>query len=400
MQMYTQDHEECLPFSVTVWTDVNVDAGILVCPTLGKATPNAYLYDGDYCSGKGLGELTDPTTTWLTADGSNDTFDLRHSGKAVVSFVDGHVTATTVKKDEIVQLTPALLHPLAQWNGSASSGDGLLTTADMAVLFDGDASTGLEIGKSNASPTLTSPRPFIVTRVEIVVSSTDATRSFGDIQVMPVGSASFVNTGLHVPNNLALKTLWKADIPDAYQVPVSAIRFSNGNFWVRLNELRFYGKPVGGICVDLTQQGTLRTAPGTESPVGSLRNGVLESTGTCYHASPNTHRLVVDFGVAKKVNYVAVNPNGYWKPSWSAAGAPTEPVNMNNLTSYSGWASDAVGYSGLTGNGSPGHVWVVMPINNGIAIPLCAAGVSINNFWGDLSEISVLNVQPTSLRFD
>ncbi len=40
--MYTQDHEETFPDSATVWNDIKVDAGVLVCPTKGKGTPIGY----------------------------------------------------------------------------------------------------------------------------------------------------------------------------------------------------------------------------------------------------------------------------------------------------------------------------------------------------------------------
>ena len=44
IQMYCQDHEEILPAVDTVWKDINVDAGVLNCPTAGKSIVNAYKY--------------------------------------------------------------------------------------------------------------------------------------------------------------------------------------------------------------------------------------------------------------------------------------------------------------------------------------------------------------------
>ena len=43
IQMYVQDHEETLPAASTMWSNLNIDAGILVCPTKGKSTPNGYV---------------------------------------------------------------------------------------------------------------------------------------------------------------------------------------------------------------------------------------------------------------------------------------------------------------------------------------------------------------------
>jgi prepilin-type processing-associated H-X9-DG protein len=77
---------------------------VLICPTKGKNTPNGYAYDGKYCGGKALGDM-DAMTTWLTADASSSSIanigykpihmDVRHSGKAIVSFVDGHVASVS-----------------------------------------------------------------------------------------------------------------------------------------------------------------------------------------------------------------------------------------------------------------------------------------------------------------
>ncbi len=104
--MWTQDHEEMLPGTATVWSDINVDPGVLVCPTKGKSTANGYIYSS-VNAGKAMGDLVDPTSEALTSDGNanakfntnvavkSDDFDLRHSGKAVMSYIDGHVAATT-----------------------------------------------------------------------------------------------------------------------------------------------------------------------------------------------------------------------------------------------------------------------------------------------------------------
>ena len=59
-----------------------------------------------------------------------------------------------------ILLTPAQLHPLAQWNGSCSGGSGLMVGTNMANLVDGNDATlwhAYDYGYSNASPTLTSP---------------------------------------------------------------------------------------------------------------------------------------------------------------------------------------------------------------------------------------------------
>jgi prepilin-type N-terminal cleavage/methylation domain-containing protein/prepilin-type processing-associated H-X9-DG protein len=101
--MYAQDHEEVLPSSTTIWKDISVDPGVLICPTKGKGTPNGYGYP-EWRSGQSMGELQNPTVKLLCADfpqstsilTGNSIYDeneiaLRHSGRAVCAYADGHV---------------------------------------------------------------------------------------------------------------------------------------------------------------------------------------------------------------------------------------------------------------------------------------------------------------------
>jgi prepilin-type N-terminal cleavage/methylation domain-containing protein/prepilin-type processing-associated H-X9-DG protein len=96
--MFAQDHDETLPATGTVWNDLNLDAGILVCPTKGKATPNAYGYFVG-CSSQSLGAVPDPSAAYLTADSSSTVnvinipgdVEMRHSGKCILGYLDGHV---------------------------------------------------------------------------------------------------------------------------------------------------------------------------------------------------------------------------------------------------------------------------------------------------------------------
>jgi prepilin-type N-terminal cleavage/methylation domain-containing protein/prepilin-type processing-associated H-X9-DG protein len=121
--MYAQDHEETLPVSSTVWSDIKTDPGVLVCPTLGKSTPIGYVYS-NRIAGQSLGKLDDPTLCIITGDGVKDTLnnvalkassvDKRHSGYAICSYADGHVGT-----NNNVVLLPALDLPvktnLAYW---------------------------------------------------------------------------------------------------------------------------------------------------------------------------------------------------------------------------------------------------------------------------------------------
>jgi prepilin-type N-terminal cleavage/methylation domain-containing protein/prepilin-type processing-associated H-X9-DG protein len=96
--MYAQDHEETFPGTASVWGDLAVDPGVLICPSKGKGTPNGYVYSYSVSS-KGIGSISDPSATVLTADGSSTgnilatpaNLDYRHSNSLIVSYADGHV---------------------------------------------------------------------------------------------------------------------------------------------------------------------------------------------------------------------------------------------------------------------------------------------------------------------
>jgi prepilin-type N-terminal cleavage/methylation domain-containing protein/prepilin-type processing-associated H-X9-DG protein len=104
IQMYAQDYGETLPGTTTIWNDINVDPGLLICPTKGKGTTIGYVYHGK-AGNISLGEIdkisgiAGVSEFVLTCDGtSNDNIaysvanaDPRHSGKVVASFADGHV---------------------------------------------------------------------------------------------------------------------------------------------------------------------------------------------------------------------------------------------------------------------------------------------------------------------
>jgi prepilin-type N-terminal cleavage/methylation domain-containing protein/prepilin-type processing-associated H-X9-DG protein len=115
--LFAQDHEEALPACATAWSSLNIDRGVLICPTRGATAsgspPNSYVFNavlgtgavpgGEF--GMQLGDVDTPEQFFLTADGltsvvswkaKNVAYDLDditsiHGGKVVTSFVDGHV---------------------------------------------------------------------------------------------------------------------------------------------------------------------------------------------------------------------------------------------------------------------------------------------------------------------
>ncbi|MEI6521699.1 MAG: prepilin-type N-terminal cleavage/methylation domain-containing protein [bacterium] len=109
VQMYAQDHEETFPAPATIWADLKLDPGVLICPTMGKSATNGYCANGMILS-SGIGQIDNPSAVPLTFDGqavSLDTtppfpsapnvatwisdYDYRHSKQMVISYVDGHV---------------------------------------------------------------------------------------------------------------------------------------------------------------------------------------------------------------------------------------------------------------------------------------------------------------------
>ncbi|HEX2950829.1 MAG TPA: prepilin-type N-terminal cleavage/methylation domain-containing protein [Armatimonadota bacterium] len=107
IQLYVQENEEKLPKSASVWSDLNIPAKVLKCPTAGKNIDNAYCYNNSM-SGKAIGQFHDPTFTAVTVDGQHATttaqplpniaytlgdLSYRHNNMCIVGYVDGHVAA-------------------------------------------------------------------------------------------------------------------------------------------------------------------------------------------------------------------------------------------------------------------------------------------------------------------
>jgi prepilin-type N-terminal cleavage/methylation domain-containing protein/prepilin-type processing-associated H-X9-DG protein len=94
--LFAQDHDDLLPSADTVWGDLSLDKGVLICPTAGTKVANGYGYNRQL-SGMALGEASaaDLTATWLTTDWVTAAPDPRHNRKCVTSYLDGHVGVGT-----------------------------------------------------------------------------------------------------------------------------------------------------------------------------------------------------------------------------------------------------------------------------------------------------------------
>ncbi len=152
VQMYSQDHEEMLPGSLSIWSDLSVDPNILICPTLGKNTPVAFKYSSN-CYGKSLGEFTDTSAEPLTYDAKSDQPDMRHSGSMIVSYVDGHVAPVnnllsisfTPYWISGVGITPSstvmtqIMQPYTTSAGAASNSNYTASLSSLSKNIDGNA---------------------------------------------------------------------------------------------------------------------------------------------------------------------------------------------------------------------------------------------------------------------
>ena len=105
VMMYVQENEERMP-GTDFWSVIDVGGKILVCPTAGKKISNAYAVSNAIL-GIGLGEIEDPVNEELTMDAegadnnillTSDESAMRHTKKAIVSYVDSHVVLTNAIK--------------------------------------------------------------------------------------------------------------------------------------------------------------------------------------------------------------------------------------------------------------------------------------------------------------
>ena len=105
IQIYTQDNNGMLPTAANVWTSININSKIMVCPTSPKTVVNSYCYN-NLISGMALGNLDSPALTILTTDGISSTTPgleaniaysvaninpLHANANFIASYVDGHV---------------------------------------------------------------------------------------------------------------------------------------------------------------------------------------------------------------------------------------------------------------------------------------------------------------------
>jgi prepilin-type N-terminal cleavage/methylation domain-containing protein/prepilin-type processing-associated H-X9-DG protein len=101
LTLWAQDHDTTFPAAASVWGDLALDKGVLVCPTKGKKTLNAYGYNS-FVADKTLSQIPTPSVITLTADctpaatpsnllSTAGDLEKRHGKFVIASYVDGHV---------------------------------------------------------------------------------------------------------------------------------------------------------------------------------------------------------------------------------------------------------------------------------------------------------------------
>lgn len=155
VQMYAQEHDEKFPPAQTMWTDVDVPAKVLQCPTIGKTVSNAYVYS-DLLAGEALGLFSDLSAEWMLADGQHAktdaparvTYDnvgytaadfaVRHGGNMLVAYADGHVepSKTILLHDSFTNVTKST-YIWKEGNPGDYSITGSNTTPKNIVEYDG-----------------------------------------------------------------------------------------------------------------------------------------------------------------------------------------------------------------------------------------------------------------------
>ncbi len=158
--MYAQDQNELLPTSDNFWGALNLDKGVLICPTLGTKIANGY-GDNAALSGKALGEMPDPSNTLLVADSVTSkgnvlkdpgALDARHGGKVITAYLDGHAAISTLDDatcalclaDQDIMFTSTTTGQLAYVNNTTPAPNPATTVFAAPWAFTTDQTTNLD----------------------------------------------------------------------------------------------------------------------------------------------------------------------------------------------------------------------------------------------------------------
>ena len=143
--LYAQEHDEALPEARIAWSIIEkYDKTLLKCPNLAGVA-NAYVYNA-MLSKKRLEDIKEPTSIFLTADGTSNpiagtyasvAYDMtnisttRHINCFIASFADGHVETT--KSADVANWLPATSQASSELKCSAGVAVPLTTTIPNAA---------------------------------------------------------------------------------------------------------------------------------------------------------------------------------------------------------------------------------------------------------------------------
>jgi prepilin-type N-terminal cleavage/methylation domain-containing protein/prepilin-type processing-associated H-X9-DG protein len=198
--LFAQDHEELLPDAASVWGDLALDKGVLVCPTAGKKVTNGYVYNS-FVSGKALGDLVAPAAQVLVADGAHAgtaaplthaniayalaDLHMRHSKKVITAYADGHVEQSTTVN--LLLNSPTMLLWLRADAGVTCAGTSVTGWQD-----EGTNRTAFSSGASTFVATAQNSLPAVRFTGSYMTSATlpYGVNGLGDLMLLGVSSCS------------------------------------------------------------------------------------------------------------------------------------------------------------------------------------------------------------------
>lgn len=249
--LYAQDHDELFPVSSKFWGALSLDEGMLVCPTAGKKRANGYVMN-DGLGGVALGDISAPITTFITADGSASdgqnttppgTIDKRHGGKAIFSYVDGHV--------EISDTTPLIIY-YGIPSGTQKIALPMLATA--SATYDGNRTSAKTIDGSGISNTT------------LIANNAAIPTAWPDHECYPAVSTAY-NYGWCTPNGKAVGEWLQVDFGAIYKI--SAIHLWNAPDSVYYTQkIKISASTDGTTMTDFSYTPTDDLPPLTTGPQG------------------------------------------------------------------------------------------------------------------------------------
>ncbi len=256
--MYTQDHEENLPASATIWKDLDIDPGVLVCPTKGKSYPNGYGYLASN-DGISLGDISDPAATYLTADTTNTTknlliidadIDKRHSGMVVCSYGDGHVSVDKLTKSLSTTAIDLMDSSIMPPSGTAFPSSDLVWTRSPLTDSSWDYLTWTGTNTIGNCPTNGQPKPCIsLNSTSAGLTLTRQLDTYSNLTQWSCSGYLYTNPGGNRTQNISIQNASSTNIVLLSREMVT----TPGTHRLKLNNVDVY--PYGTSATDMVVDG-------------------------------------------------------------------------------------------------------------------------------------------------